>query len=49
MEYRNKVRAGYFAKAVMWAIVALVFASPAIKYLAEYGRYVQGGINGFFK
>ena len=49
MNCRQVIRTRYFAKAVMWGIIALIFAVPAIKYLGEYGRYIQGGINEFLK
>ena len=49
MNYRKGIRLGYLVKTLMWGVVALVFAGPAIKYLTEYGRYIQGGINGFCK
>jgi len=49
MSYRKSIRAGYLAKAIMWGVVLLICLAPAMKYLGEYARYVQGGIQEFYR
>jgi hypothetical protein len=48
MEARNSLRVRYLAKALLWAVVAVICAIPAHPYLRAFAEYIRGGLNANF-
>lgn len=48
MKVRNAVRMRYLAKALLWAVVAVICAIPASPYLRAFADFIKEGLHGSF-